>query len=127
MENSEGPEIPGEKKARKSYSIQYKKKILEDCITKGNVYQVATQNNLNYQMVLKWRKAADDLDEMPETKKRLVGGGRKPIIGELEDSIFDWFCERRANNLKNMLTILLKILKISILLLRRLTTGCSIL
>ena len=29
----------------------------------------------------------------------MAGGGRKPIIGDLEDAIFDWFCDRRTRNL----------------------------
>ena len=84
---------------RKTYTFEYKLKILEECSSTGNMSLVCRRNGLSYQMVQKWKKESGSFDEIDGIKKRMAGGGRKPIIGDLEDAIFDWFCDRRTRNL----------------------------
>ena len=52
-------------------------------------------------MVRRWKQTIRLCDElnMNDTARRIIGGGRKPTIKELEDSIFDWIVERRSRSL----------------------------
>ena len=85
---------------RKSYSASYKKKILEEIDVNGNMRVICEKYGLNYQMVAKWKRDNQKYDfiDTGSIKKRREGAGRKPIIEDLEETIFDWICNRRAQN-----------------------------
>lgn len=86
---------------RKSYSIEYKKGIVEE--TQGkNLTAFCKERNLDLRMVRKWRSDYEKLSENVNegnAKKRKCGSGRKPLFSELEDVICEWVAERRARGL----------------------------
>ena len=84
---------------RKSYSIQFKRKILEECLTDSNI-AVAKKYSLSERMIYKWKVAAEELERLVSTRKtRLPGGGKPPILLEHENDILDWIASRRAESL----------------------------
>lgn len=47
-----------------------------------------------------WWRNREEIEAAEPTQKRLKGGGRKPILGELEDTLLDAIIERRINKEK---------------------------
>ncbi|KFM56625.1 hypothetical protein X975_10989, partial [Stegodyphus mimosarum] len=83
---------------RKSYSVEYKKGIVEDsrCV---NPVAFCKKKMLDLRMVRKWRADYDYLCQLVDQgneKKRRVGSGRQPLFSELEDCIWEWIAGRRA-------------------------------
>lgn len=87
---------------RKSYTQDYKKNIVEESRDAENLRVFCDSKLLPMRMVQKWREAYLDICQQTEEgngNKRKCGSGRKPLIPELEDMIFDWVFERRAASL----------------------------
>ncbi|CAJ0966439.1 unnamed protein product [Ranitomeya imitator] len=83
---------------RKSYSVEYKKRIVEDSQGK-NITAFCKEKMLNVRMVRKWRAEYDNLNQQVfkgNAKRRKCGGGAASIISELEDMICEWIADRRA-------------------------------
>lgn len=83
---------------RKSYSVEYKKGIVED--SRGvNLVAFCKEKMLDLRMVRKWRADYDYLCQLVDQgneKKRRVGSGRQSLFSELEDCIWEWIAGRRA-------------------------------
>ncbi|KAF6313027.1 hypothetical protein mRhiFer1_008558 [Rhinolophus ferrumequinum] len=74
---------------RKSYSVEYKKGIVEDSRGK-NLTAFCKEKKLDLRMVRKWRAEYDNLSQQVDegnAKKRKCGSGRQPLFLELEDII----------------------------------------
>lgn len=85
------------KAARKSYSIEFKKKIVLESQGK-NLVSFCKDKQLDLRMVRKWRSKFEQisfLEENGHAKKRSVGSGRTPDNPELESLLFDWIVDRR--------------------------------
>ncbi|KFM75291.1 Pogo transposable element with KRAB, partial [Stegodyphus mimosarum] len=83
---------------RKSYSVEYKKGIVEDSRI-VNLVAFCKEKMLDLRMVRKWRADYDYLCQLVDQgneKKRRVGSGRQPLFSELEDCIWEWIAGRRA-------------------------------
>ena len=83
---------------RKSYSIEYKKGIVEESQGK-NLTAFCKENKLDFRLVRKWPSDHNKLNQhMNErnAKKRKCGSGRQPLYSELEDAVFEWVAERRS-------------------------------
>ena len=48
--------------------------------------------------VREWKKQKDDLELLPTKTKRLPGGGRRPALPEVEESLAAWIEGLRAQN-----------------------------
>ncbi|KAG9469218.1 hypothetical protein GDO78_021026 [Eleutherodactylus coqui] len=86
---------------RKSYSIEFKKGIVEDSQGK-NLTAFCKEKMLDVRMVRKWRADYDYLSQQVckgNAKKRRCGSGRQPLFPELEDIICEWIADRRAKAL----------------------------
>ncbi|XP_077136662.1 uncharacterized protein LOC143793513 isoform X2 [Ranitomeya variabilis] len=86
---------------RKSYSVEYKKRIVEDSRGK-NLTAFCKEKMLNIRMVRRWRAAYDNLSQQVckgNAKRRKCGAGRHPLFPELEDMICEWIADRRAKAL----------------------------
>ena len=86
---------------RKSYSIEYKKEIVEESQGK-NLTAFCKERNLDLLMVRKWRSDYEKLSQKVDegnAKKRKCGSGQKPLFSELEDVICERVAERRARGL----------------------------
>ena len=82
---------------RKSYSVEYKKGIVEDSQNKN--LTTFCKENLDRRLVRKWRAEYDNLSKQVEegnAKKRKLGSGRQPLFPELEDITYDWIANRRS-------------------------------
>lgn len=83
---------------KKSYTIEYKIKTVEEsrnhCLT-----EFCKIKKLDLRMVRRWRSEYENLVRLKNDgnlKVRRVGAGRKPLYGELEDAIFEWIINQRA-------------------------------
>lgn len=86
---------------RKSYSVEYKKGIVEDSRGK-NLTAFCKEKNLDLRMVQRWRAEYNDLIQHVnegDTKKRKCGSGRQPLYPELEHIILEWIVDRRVRAL----------------------------
>lgn len=84
---------------RKSYSVEYKKQIVEEC-ENANLSKFCEEKKLSPRLVRKWRASKEELDRRMEegnAKKRKCGAGRRPLFLELEDVVLDWILNRRAS------------------------------
>lgn len=83
---------------RKSYSVEYKKGIVEESRDK-NLTAFCKEKKLDLRMVRKWRSEYNNLSEQVNegnAKKRKCGSGRQPLFLELEHIICEWIADRRA-------------------------------
>ncbi|XP_077109832.1 uncharacterized protein LOC143766214 isoform X1 [Ranitomeya variabilis] len=86
---------------RKSYSVEYKKGIVEESWGK-NLTEFCKEKMLSVRLVQKWRADYGNLSQLVDSgnaKKRKVGSGRQPLYSELEDLICEWVADRRAKTL----------------------------
>ncbi|XP_060129387.1 ashwin isoform X1 [Zootoca vivipara] len=86
---------------RKSYSVEFKKGIVEDSQGK-NLTAFCKEKKLDIRMVQKWRAEYDNLRlqvVIGNAKKRKCGSGRQPLFPQLEDMIIEWIADRRAKAL----------------------------
>lgn len=86
---------------RKSYSMEYKKGIVEDSWSQ-NLTAFCKEKMLSIRLVRKWRAEYSNLIEQVDkgnAKKRKCGSGRQPLFSELEDLICKWVVDRRAKAL----------------------------
>uniref|UniRef100_A0A803JQY6 HTH CENPB-type domain-containing protein n=1 Tax=Xenopus tropicalis TaxID=8364 RepID=A0A803JQY6_XENTR len=87
---------------RKSYSVEYKRRIVEDSWGQNLHTFCKKKKMLNMRLVRKWRAEYGKLIEQVEkgnAKQRKYGSGRQPIFSELEDLICEWVVDRRAKAL----------------------------
>ena len=79
----------------KSYSIEYKKGIVEDLQDKN--LTAFCKEKLDIRMVRKLLAEYDHLIRMDEenAKKRKCGSCRQPLFPELEDTVCEWAADRR--------------------------------
>ena len=86
---------------RKSYSIEYKKGIVEESQDK-NLTAFCKERNLDLRMVRKWRSDYNKLNQHVNegnAKKRKCGSGQQPLYSELEVVMCEWVAEKRAKAL----------------------------
>ncbi|XP_053463293.1 uncharacterized protein LOC128597167 [Nycticebus coucang] len=86
---------------RKSYSVEYKKGIVEDSWGQ-NLTAFCKEKMLSIRLVRKWRAEYGNLIEQVDkgnAKKRKCGSGRQPLFSELEDLVCEWVVDRRAKAL----------------------------
>ncbi|XP_039192450.1 tigger transposable element-derived protein 1-like [Crotalus tigris] len=86
---------------RKSYSVEFKKAIVEDSRGK-NLTAFCKEKVLDVRMVRKWRAEYKNLSQQVDkgnAKKRKCGSGRQPLFPELEGNICEWIADRRAKAL----------------------------
>ncbi|KAM3845052.1 tigger transposable element-derived protein 1-like [Vipera latastei] len=86
---------------RKSYSVEFKKAIVEDSRGK-NLTAFCKEKVLDVRMVRKWRAEYENLSQEVDkgnAKKRKCGSGRQPFFPELEGNICEWIADRRAKAL----------------------------
>ena len=83
---------------RKSYSLEYKKGIVED--SQGqNLTTFCKNKKLGLRMVQKWRLQNEKFSQQVHdgnSKKRKLGSGLQPLFPELEDIVCEWIADRRA-------------------------------
>lgn len=81
---------------RKSYSVEYKKGIVED--SRGvNLVAFCKEKMLDLRMFRKWCADYDNLCQLVDQgneKKRRIGSGRQPLFSELEECIWEWIADR---------------------------------
>ncbi|XP_074189449.1 uncharacterized protein LOC141571691 [Rhinolophus sinicus] len=83
---------------RKSYTIEYKKGIMEDSRGK-NLMAFCKEKKLDLQMVQKWQAEYDNLSQQVDegnAQKCKCGSGQQPLFPELEDITCEWIADRRA-------------------------------
>nr|KAF6328891.1 lysocardiolipin acyltransferase 1 [Pipistrellus kuhlii] len=86
---------------RKSYSVEYKKGIVEDSWGQ-NLTVFCKEKMFSIRLVRKWRAEYGNFIEQVDkgnAKKRKCGSGLQPLFSELEVLICEWVVDRRAKAL----------------------------
>eukprot|EP00794_Sanderia_malayensis_P013386 gene13386-14759_t len=91
-------------KKMRSYTIGFKLEVVD--YAKVNLNQAAaTKFNVDRTSVREWRKKERDLKGMLSSRgakgrKRLDGGGRKPLSESMEERLLEWVFQRRSKRLR---------------------------
>ena len=92
---------------KRTYSIAFKREVVEFINFPGNNIYKATKHfserdskEYKHGLFSQWKKNAEAIVESKPLAKRVPGGGRKPVLGALEESIFDEIVEMRIAKIK---------------------------
>jgi len=81
--------------SRKSYTLAQKIDILKQVKTEfgGNLSLAARQLNIDRKNLRRWLKNENEMLNLDgkRDKRRRGNPGRKPVVPELEKSLFSWF------------------------------------
>ena len=81
--------------SRRSYSVNFKLKAIELAEEKGKHF-AAKALNVDRKRIRDWCQNKMKIKDQPKSKKRALGGGRKCKFPGLEESLLQWFSERRS-------------------------------
>ena len=80
----------------KSYTMSFKQQVAkytkEDSINSASI-----KYKVDRKRVREWLGNLDKISAKSAARRRLDGGGRKPAIVEIEESLLEWIHERRSN------------------------------
>ena len=84
---------------KRSYSVAFKQKAVQRALSIGN-RPAAKELNVDEKRIREWRKQNIKFDEMSSSdankKRRLCGGGKKPLLPEVELKLTEWIAVERA-------------------------------
>lgn len=83
---------------RKSYTFSFKRTLIEESKL-SSIAAVSRKYGIHERSLKRWRADLDLNLEESKNSRRKPGAGRKPILGELENQIFDWIIDRRQRSL----------------------------
>ncbi len=104
MESDEDVEIieepeeePGTQPSKKKrcFSTQTKLEVIE-AVRVSTVSEVGRQYGIDRAVIRRWCQKEGDLQGTGTKRKRLEGGGRKPLSSELEERLQDWIKQQRG-------------------------------
>ncbi len=84
---------------KRSFDIVFKLKVVM-CAEQSTNRGAAAKYSVDEKSIRIWRKNKASLQALPSEKKRLEGGGRKPLNLDMEDNLLAWINELRASNLR---------------------------
>lgn len=85
--------------SRKSYTIQFKKQMVEESRNVRNLTAFCKEKNIGLRMLNKWKKKYEYLamhSACGRAKARKCGSGPTAFYPELEDLIYDYIADKRA-------------------------------
>ena len=97
VEEMEGPVLPAKRK--RTFDAAFKLRVVAFA-EKNTNRGAAKRFSVEEKSVRVWRKDKSKLEVLPEKKKRLPGGGRKPGQPEMEESLSIWISNLREKNLR---------------------------
>ena len=86
-------------KRKRTFDAAFKLKVVAFA-EKNTNRGAASRFSVDEKSVRVWRKDKSKLEELPDKKKRLPGGGRKPSQPEMEELLFIWISNLREKNLR---------------------------
>lgn len=79
----------------RSYTMSFKQTVAK--FAKDNsINSASLKFKVDRKRIREWMKNIDKISTKKSTRKRLDGGGRKPIINEIEENLLMWIHERRS-------------------------------
>ena len=85
-------------KKKRSYSAEFKLRAVE-MAEKSSNRAAARAVNVHEKRIREWRKQKDQLQQASTSRKRLDGGGRKPVYMEFEGQLLEWIKEARSKEI----------------------------
>lgn len=82
----------------KSYTMSFKLTVAKFA-KENSIHSASSKFNLDRKRVREWVKSINELSAKKSTRRRLDGGGRKPVIIEIEENLLEWIHERRSKML----------------------------
>eukprot|EP00794_Sanderia_malayensis_P014636 gene14636-16155_t len=103
-------------KKMRSYTIGFKLEVVEYAKVNSN-QAAATKFNVDRTSVREWRKKERDLKGMLSSRgtkgrKRLDGGGRKPLNESMEERLLEWIFQHRSKRLRVSRKLIMKKAKV---------------
>ena len=84
---------------KRSFDAAFKLKAVESAEKTTN-RAAAREFGVDERRVREWRQMKDELEKLPRKKRRLVGGGRKTALPEMEEQVVAWIEGCRAKNFR---------------------------
>ena len=82
---------------KRSFDAAFKLEVIEYCSNHSN-RETARHFGIDEKRVQEWKKQKDDLQALPQKKRRIDGGGRKAALPSVEEELVVWIDEMRAEN-----------------------------
>ena len=100
----------------KSYTFSKKMEIIKFA-EEHNISEAARRFKVDRRTVAEWVKKKVAIQEATGqahggNRRRLDGGGRKPLNGKLEDDLMEWILERRGKGLRVSQMLIMKKAKV---------------
>ena len=82
---------------KRSFDASFKLKVIDYAVSQSN--RVAARHfGIDEKRVREWKKQRNDLQMLPNKKRRMEGGGRKATLPDVEDELLVWIDKMRAEN-----------------------------
>ena len=82
---------------KRSFDSSFKLKVIDYALNHSN-RAAARHFGVDEKRVREWKKLRDDLQMLPQKKRRMEGGGRKATLPDIKDELLVWIDEMRAEN-----------------------------
>ena len=82
----------------KAYTMSFKQTAVKFA-RENSINSAALKFNVDRKRVREWISNIDEISAKKSTRKRLDGGGRKPVIVEIEEKLLEWIHEKRSKML----------------------------
>ena len=86
-------------KKKKSYDAAFKLSVVQYAAKHSN-REAGKKFGVGESSVRDWKKQQDKLSDLPSKKRRLPGGGRKPLDQDMEAWLKEWIEEQRSRHLR---------------------------
>ena len=84
-----------------SYSAEYKLEAIKFVEEGNSIHRASRKFNVDRKRIREWQRTKADLEATDHKRKRLEGGGRKPLDEEMEEVLLEWVHQRRSSGLRS--------------------------
>ena len=82
----------------KSYTMSFKQTVAKFA-KENSINSASMKFKVDRKRIREWINNLEKISTKKSTRKRLDGGGRKPMIVEIEENLLEWIYERRSKML----------------------------
>ena len=99
-------------KTLRHYTVEFKLKVTAHAES-FSISSAARHFDVDRRMVARWVKKRNEIhtlstEKLGKNRKRLAGGGRKPLSEELESNLLEWVLDRRSKGLRVSRMLIMK-------------------
>ena len=79
----------------KSYTMSFKQTVAKFA-KENSINSASMKFKVDRKQIREWINNLEKISTKKPTRKRIDGGGRKPMILEIEENLLEWIYERRS-------------------------------